>query len=791
MFGIFKLKGKKHPGALSAQAAQAKALQCPKPTPKTPASHSELLPLLIKPSYIKNSFDSIKTNSGYNRVIMAVGYPRIIREGWLNNIVASEGNFDLSMFISPSPIQSILTDLNRELVKQKSDMLAAEAKGIVNPSLKVQYEDTYRVLERLQTGEEKLFNFALYANARAQSESELELLSKKIESEMNSIMIIPKTPYLKMQDALKSILPVQNDKLNITRNMPSSALAACFPFTSSFLNLQENGVMFGLNKENNIPIILDIYQLTNYNGLILATSGSGKSFFSKLYAIRNILRGMKTIIIDPQGEYVDLCKAYGGQLVEISRESKTIINPLDLLEHDFGEKMLSLMDLFKVMCGELSEVQKNILDRALQKTYEQKGIIAGDKATWKKTPPILEDLHNVLVQESKYAGKMEKLTYDALINRIRIYAKGSFSFMNRLTNLDLKKDLISFNIVDMPPQIKPVMMFLVLDFVFKKMQKDKERKLIIVDEAWSLLRYGEHAEYLFELCKTARKFGTGLVIITQEVNDLLSSRAGNTILANTAWKLLLRQDPSVSAELSAKFNLNQEEQNFILTADIGEGLLLVMNSRIPIKIIASEKEQEIITTNPDVIREREKKLKEVEHKEVEDMSIYKLEKNFYPKNDLSKDQVKFLKEKEYIETKQLAGFDNKRGQRYMLKKPQNPKENIEHYFMVQLIAEECRKYIEKDAVVCYSSFGPDIAVQIPKGVLFEWVAFEVETRSAIKDKSQIEKKAASLNSKHFKEWYFVVAKDKLKKNYESFGKSLNRAEVPEKIKALLESKQKG
>src|SRR3989344_2056961 len=302
---------------------------------------------LLCPCFVKTEFDCVRVNDNFNRVILAVGYPRQIKEGWLDRIVSSEGNFDLSLFVEPASIELVLGQLNKELVKQKSDMLAAELKGIVNPSLKVQYEDTYNTLQRLQVGEEKLFNFSLYANARASNKKELELLSKKIESEFNSVMIVPKVPYLKMQPALQSIIPIGQDKLRVQRNIPSNALSACFPFTSSFLNLDNEGIMFGVNESNNIPIVLNQYNFTNYNGLVLGSSGSGKSFFVKLYIIRNLLKGMQTYIIDPQGEYTDLAQKYDGQVINISRDSDTIINPLDLMGRDFGDKILSLMDLFK------------------------------------------------------------------------------------------------------------------------------------------------------------------------------------------------------------------------------------------------------------------------------------------------------------------------------------------------------------------------------------------------------------------------------------------------------------
>jgi len=737
---------------------------------------------LLKPSYVKNEFDCIKVNEQMTRTIMAVGYPRTIREGWLDSIISSEGNFDLSMHIKPSHISTILTQLNQELVKQESDLMAAQMKGIVNPSLQLQHQDTLNVLEKLQKGEEKLFNISLYLGARAYDKEKLELLTKKILAELNSIMIIPKIPFLKMNEGAKSLYPIQEDKLNINRNIPSDALAACFPFTTAYLNIDKEGILFGLNKINNIPIILDPFSFANYNGLILGTSGGGKSVTAKLFILRNILRGVKTIMIDPQGEYVDLTKTYNGQLVEIHRDSESIINPFDLMGSDLGEKTISLMDLFKILCGELTEVQKNILDKAVHNIYQQKGILQEDSKTWTKEPPIMEDLYNEIIQEKKTASRLERMTYEALENRLRIYVKGSFSFINKQTNLDLTNDLICFNIANMPSQIKPVMMYLILDFVHKKMQKDKERKTLIIDEAWSLLRFAEHSKSIFELIKTARKFGLGIVIITQEVEDLLSSPAGKTILANTAWKYLSRQEPACIMELAEKFHLNQEEQNYLLTAMPGEGLLFAMNDHIPLRVVPSPSEYELITTNPDEVRKREEKLKELATVVKENLEPYKIEKNYYLTSELNETQTKFLKNNDFVEAR-LCGLDNSSKQ-YLIKKPSGS-ESVEHYFMVQLIAEEIRHHTKK--VTTDATVNPDITFEIEKNGTIERFAIEIETGCQSKNTGEINAKINKNNSLGLKEWWFVVTDFLAKREYEKLHNTLKRTE----IKSLLENLFKG
>src|SRR3989344_2418316 len=322
---------------------------------------------------IQNNPDFLKLDNKLNRIISAHGYPRVVEAGFLDKLISSVGNFDISIHIHPESIESTMIMLNKELQKQRADLYASEIKGILNPALEIKYNDTRKLLENLQKGNDKLFDVSLYVNVKADNLKELNLLSKKVESELNSILIIPNVPMFKMLQGYKSIVPVSEDALSIRRNITTYSLSAFFPFTSPFLQLDNTGVWLGLNR-NNIPIIRDIFKLSNSNGIILASSGSGKSYFAKLLIARYLLNNTKVMIIDPQGEYKNLVNVFHGELIELSRTSKTMINPLDLMGHDYSEKRLSLMDLMPVMLGELTEPQKSFIDRALTEAYQRKGI---------------------------------------------------------------------------------------------------------------------------------------------------------------------------------------------------------------------------------------------------------------------------------------------------------------------------------------------------------------------------------------------------------------------------------
>lgn len=557
---------------------------------------------ILKPSFVKNDFDCFQLSEELSRTIMAVGYPRTIKEGWLNKIICSTENFDISMHITPSSIGSMLTRLNQELVKQEADLLAAQMNGIVNPSLKIQRDDTLKVLERLQKGEEKLFKLSLYLNARAPTKEKLELLTKKIFSELNSIMIIPKIPFMKMQDAVKSVFPLREDRLRVTREMTSDALSACFPFTTAFFDPDSEGIMLGFNRESRVPIIIEPYALPNHNGIILGTSGGGKSFTAKLFIARNIMRGIKTMIVDPQGEYSPLVKKFGGMVIEVNQKSKSTINPLDTMGSEVDEKIPSLLELFDILLGGLSEEQKIILAETLPRAYERKVIKKQKSGAFPREQPLLSDVMKEISTAKKGSTLQSKKQFEALEAKIRPFVKGQFSFLNRQTSVEIKDDFVCFDISSAPEKLKPALIFLSMDFVHRKMRENRERKLLVIDEAWSLLKRGENAEQVFELIKTSRKFGLSVVIITQEVEDLVTTSAGKTILANTAWKFLARQEAAVIDELTKKFRLNTEEKNLLLTATPGEGLLFSMNDHLPLRVVASPHEYELITTKPEEMK---------------------------------------------------------------------------------------------------------------------------------------------------------------------------------------------
>jgi len=732
---------------------------------------------LIAPKTIDNNRNYIKVNDKYCRVIAASGYPRTVEFGFLDKIISAKGDFDITIHINPYPIETMMIMLNKELQKQRADLYALELHKASNPSLEIQHQDTRNTLENLQKGEEKLFNVSLYITCKADSEEKLDFLTKKVESDLNSILIVPRVPLFRQAQAYKSTIPFGKDHLGIKRNIATRALSAFFPFTSQFLSFDRQGIFLGLNK-NQLPIVKDPYRLTNPNGIVLATSGGGKSYFAKLMISRLAARGTKVFIIDPQGEYTDLACKHEGQVIEISSSSHTMINPLDLMGHDYVEKRLSLQGLFAVIFPDLSEPQRAILDRAVNDIYAKHGIHKNMAISEKKivAMPRLHHLYMKLLELEKTTIQRDKPTYIALTNRLSMYVTGVFSFFNKHTRINFTKDLVCFDISKVSRHAKPVIMYLILDFVMMRMMRDRERKMLVVDEAWSVLAKEDAAEYVFEIVKTSRKFNLGLLMITQETADLVASKAGHAALANSSYTLLLRQKPSVIQSVVKTFNLSDPERDMLLTAPVGKGILVMENDHQVIEIIASPEEHALITTNPEELKTRRATNEEA----TQEIILPVLpKKRLILSNEISRGQINSYLNEGY----RLGDFvplGTRTPQRYLILPKQG--ESLQHTFVVEALLRFIRKYTT--IVQSKDTTEPDI--------VFEWkgqkYAIEVETSlSLTKKKRQLREKAVSLNREYGERWFFVPTLSKYAYYFAQFGPAINRNMVGQKLVELFNS----
>ncbi|MBT7193279.1 DUF87 domain-containing protein, partial [archaeon] len=600
----------------------------------------------------------------------------------------------------------------------------------------------------------KLFNVSLYIMCKSKNKQELDLLTKKVKADLDGLMIQSSVPKFRSMEAYESMLPLGKDALKIKRNIHTEGLSAFFPFSSPFLNIDNDGIMLGLNK-NKIPYIKNIYKLTNANGVILATSGAGKSYFTKLLISRQFLNGSDVIIIDPQGEYLAITQHYKGETITISRTSNTIINPLDLMGHDYLEKRLSLMDLFQIMFGDITEIQKAIMDKAVDLTYGKKGINANSYKG--KVAPKIQDLYNTLVQLEKSCASIEKSTYRALLNRLGMYAEGGvFSFLNKDTNINFSNKFVCFNIGHMPKQVKPVVMYLVLDYVYTKMKGSLNRKLLVIDEAWAMLQTSEESSYIFEIVKTCRKYNLGLLMITQDVADLVASKAGHAVLANTSYTFLLRQKPAVMSNVMKTFNLSQMERDFLISAERGSGVLILENEHEEIEVIASPLEHKLITTNPDEINENKK----VEVKG-DDINIkLDVEKDVHAASGLSIEERNFLVNNGY-KVGRFHSFADGGPKTYFVK--DCPPEGITHVYYSNLLYGELKKHTE--VIERNYAKRPDIIFTDSHGKI---IAIEVESGINVKDKSKKryhDQKFENLKKEFGDNCYIFVYHSDLKNSY--------------------------
>lgn len=562
---------------------------------------------VIAPGAIEVDFDFIKIGSKYFRTLFVAGYPRFVSANWLSSLINFDHSLDIAMYIYPVEGRSVLDDLKRKIAEMEAEISTTVEKGrLIDPGTKAKLEDAITLQEQLVKGAERFFQFGLYITVPADSLKELNQVSKQVVSSLGSLLIISKHATLQMEEGFKTTIPACVDKLMITRNMDTTCLATTFPFTSSELTSNE-GIMYGINEHNDSLIIFDRFELENANSCLFGKSGCGKSYFVKLEALRSLMFGTEIIIIDPEAEYKTLAEALGGQYVTFGFNSEAKINPFDLStiyeeeKNELGLKILSLHSLFKVIMGQLTPTEEAILDRALVLTYKMKGITP-DPATQKKEPPLMEDLYKVLI------GMEEPETRD-LASRIEKFVKGGLrGIFDQHSNIDISNPFTVFSLKELEETLRPIAMFIILDYIWTRIKKEMKKRILIVDEAWYLMKYPDSASFLHSVAKRARKYYLGLTTITQDVEDFLGSQYGKAIVTNSSMQILMKQSSAAIDKVAKIFYLSEGEKHLLLSADIGEGLFFAGANHVAIRVVASAEEHQLITTNPEELlaRAREK-----------------------------------------------------------------------------------------------------------------------------------------------------------------------------------------
>lgn len=552
---------------------------------------------VVAPDNIEVDFDHLKIGDVYVRTLFVSGYPRFVVPGWLEPVVNFDHSLEISFYIYPVDAKTTLDDLRRKITEMEAEISTDIQRGkIINPSTEAKLEDAKSLQEQLVKGVERFYEYSFYITIPASSEEELNGVTKRLESVLGSLLINAKHTTLDMQKAFISSAPFGRDLIAITRNMDTTSLATTFPFTTAELS-SDTGILYGINSQNDSFIIFDRFGLENSNLAVFATSGSGKSFFVKLESLRSLMMGAEVIVIDPENEYKALCDAVGGEYINFSYGSQSKINPFDLTqvyekgENQLGLKILTLHSLFKVIMGELTAAQEALLDRAILNAYKAKGITM-DPETQDRTPPLIEDLYKALIG-------METAEAQDLAARIEKFVKGSYvGIFDQQTNISLKNPFTVFSVRDLQDALRPIAMFVILDFIWTKVRKDVRKRILVVDEAWHMMRYPDTAAFLWSIVKRARKYYLGLTTITQDVNDFLSLDIGKAVVTNSAMRLLLKQSPAAIDQITETFYLSQGEKQLLMSAGVGEGILFAGPHHAPIKIVASQDEYKFVTTKP-------------------------------------------------------------------------------------------------------------------------------------------------------------------------------------------------
>lgn len=553
---------------------------------------------IIAPSALKITPKELNLGEKILRSFFVISYPRFLAEGWFSPIINMDKVFDVSIFVHPIETARVLREFQKKVAEVESQITTREEKGLVrDPQLDIAYQDLENLRDQLQQAQEKLFDVGLYITIYGESDSELDKVESEIRSILEAKLVYVKPALFQQEQGYKSTLPLGNDELLVNSKLNSSPLSSLFPFTSFDLT-SDRGILYGVNRHNSSLVLFDRFSLENYNSITFAKSGAGKSYATKLELLRTLMfDNTDVIVMDPENEYQYLAEAVGGRHFTISLNSEHHINPFDLAipgpdestANVLRSNIINLVGLFRLMLGGLTAEEDAIIDRAITETYALKDITA-DSDFRSIEPPLMSDFELVL---SGMEGG------ESLAQRLSKYTKGTWAgFVNRPTNIDINKKFVVFSLRDMEDELKPIAMYIVTHYIWNAIRKELKKRLLVIDEAWWMMKSEDTASFLMGLVKRGRKYYLGVATITQDVGDFLKSPYGVPIITNSSIQILLKQSPTTIDQLQQTFNLTDEEKYLLLESDVGEGIFFAGLKHVAIKIIASYTEDQIITSDP-------------------------------------------------------------------------------------------------------------------------------------------------------------------------------------------------
>jgi len=585
---------------------------------------------IIAPSALKITPKEINLGEKILRSYFVISYPRFLSESWFSPIINMDKVFDVSIFVHPIETSKVLRQFQKKVAEVQSQIHTREEKGLVrDPMLDVAYQDLENLRDQLQQAQEKLFDVGLYITVYADSDGELDKIESEIKSILEAKMIYMKPALFQQEQGYKSTLPLGNDLLEVHSKLNSSPLSSLFPFTSFDLT-SDKGILYGINRHNSSLILFDRFSLENYNSIMFAKSGAGKSYATKLEILRTLMFDTEVLCLDPENEYEYMAEAVGGRYFKISLNSEHHINPFDLPipgpdesgANVLRSNIINLVGLFRIMMGGLTAEEDAIIDRAITETYALKDITAeSDFRTVE--PPLMSDFELVL---SGLEGG------ESLAQRLTKYTKGTWAgFINRPTNVDINKKFVVFSLRDMEDELKPIAMYIIMHFIWNAIRKELKKRLLVIDEAWWMMKSEDTASFLMGLVKRGRKYFLGVATITQDVGDFLKSPYGLPIITNSSIQILLKQSPTIIDDLQKTFNLTDEEKYLLLESDLGEGIFFAGLKHVAIKNIASYTEDQIITSDPSQVLAQKQARRELEADRIESVIPVNTTNNGGPK----------------------------------------------------------------------------------------------------------------------------------------------------------------
>lgn len=566
---------------------------------------------VIAPHALKVNSRELDLGEKIARTFFVISYPRFLTTGWFAPIINMDKVLDISIFVHPLDTTDMLRKFQKKVAEIQSQIASREEKGMVrDPMLDTAYQDLEQLRDNLQQAQERIFDVGLYLTIYGNTREEIDKTESEVRSILESRLVYIRPALFQQEQGFKSVLPIATDELDVHTKLNSAPLSSIFPFISFDLT-SDKGILYGINRHNSSLILFDRFSLENYNSVTFAKSGSGKSYTTKLEILRSLMFDTEVIVIDPEREYEYLAETVGGRYFNISLSSEHHINPFDLPiareDENPGDilrnNIITLVGLFRIMLGGLTPEEDAIIDKAITETYALKDITA-DANFAQIEPPLLSDFELVL---SGMEGS------ESLVQRLSKYTKGTWSgFMNRPTNVDMNKKLVVFSVRDMEDDLKPVAMYIITHHIWNAVRKELRKRLLVIDEAWWMMKSEDTASFLFGIAKRGRKYYLGLSTITQDVNDFLQSPYGAAMLTNSSIQLLLRQSPTSVDLVQSTFKLSDEEKYLLLESDVGEGIFFAGLKHVAIKVIASYTEDQIITSDPSQILAIKKAKQELE-----------------------------------------------------------------------------------------------------------------------------------------------------------------------------------